>query len=445
MLRPPRIVRRLLALFTWNAREQEMDQEMAFHIDALARDLRRSGMSDADANRAARERFGNVRRLKEQGHDLRTAGAIEDIVRDIRHSARGLLRSPGFAIAIVVTLALGIGGNAAIFSIVDQLLLRPLPYPEGDRLLMVYEAFTGPRGPREGTSPAPKHNSVSTANWLDWQRKNRTLQSLAAWVTYSVTLTGGGEPERLNAQAVSSEFFPLLGVNPILGRTISAEDDRPKGPRVNVISYHLWQRRFGGDPSVIGRIVQLDERPTEIIGVMPASFRFIYPDNDLWSPIQLDRNQPRETSGRFMDVVARLKPGVTLARARGDMEGVARTLAATYAYNEHTSVTLVPLRQELTGQVEASLLILYVAVSVLLSIACFNVANLLLARAASRRREIAIRTSLGAGRLAIIRQLLVESLLLALLGGLLGIALARWSLDGLIAFAPPDLLRVPEL
>jgi predicted permease len=413
-----------------------MDQEMAFHVDSLTRDYVRAGMTEADAERAARRRFGSVIRLKEQGHDVRSARVVENIVRDVRHTGRGFRRSPGFAIAVVLTLALGIGGNTAIFSVVDQLLLRPLPYPNGDQLLRIYESF----------SPASARNSVSPANWLDWQRESRTIQGFAAWRTTAYTLTDVGEPTRVNTQLVSSEFFPLLGVAPLLGRTISEEDDRPNAPLVAVLSYDLWQRRFAGDANVIGRVVQFDDRPVAIVGVMPADFRFLYQDNDIWCAGRLNRQQAwRETDGRFVSVVARLKGGTTIAAARAEMEGIAQRLSATYEFNKNTTVRLVSLREELTGQVQSALLILYAAVGVLLSIACFNVANLLLARATSRRREIAIRTSLGAGRLAIVRQLLVESVLLAVVGGALGIALARWSLGALLAFAPPDLLRVPDL
>jgi putative ABC transport system permease protein len=435
-IRPPRFFRRLIGLFTWGARDRDMDREMAFHVESLTRDYLRSGMSQADAERAARRRFGSVIRLKERGHDVRTARVVEDIVRDVRHTGRGLRRSPSFAIAVVVTLALGIGGNTAIFSVVDQLLLRPLPYRDGDRLVVIHESF----------SSQSSKNLVSPANWLDWQRESRTLQGLAAWRTAAYTLTGVGEPTRVNAQLVSSEFFPLLGVTPLEGRTVSVQDDRPNAPLVAVLSHELWQRRFAGDSNAIGRVVQFNDRPVEIIGVMPAGFRFVYQDTDVWAAARLDRNQPwRQTDGRFIHVVARLEPGTTMTASRTEMEAIAQRLAATYAFNKNTTVNLVPLREELTGQVRTSLLVLYAAVGILLSIACSNVANLLLARAASRRREMAIRTSLGAGRLAIVRQLLVESMLLAAAGGALGILLARWSLDSLMAYAPADLLRVPEL
>ena len=259
-----------------------MEREMAFHVDSLARDYARDGLSDVDAQRAARRQFGNLTRLKERGHDERTMRVAEDVTRDVRHAARGLWRSPGFSLAVILTLALGIGGNTAVFSVVDQLLLRPLPYPDGDQLVMVEESAGGRNS----------HADVSPANWLDWQRESRTFRRFAAWQPASFTLTGAGEPRRVNAQLVSSEFFPLLGVAPLLGRTISDEDDRPNGPRVAVLSYRAWQDQLGGDRRAIGRTVQLDDRPYEIVGVMPAGFRFVQQDVDLWTAYQLDRNRP---------------------------------------------------------------------------------------------------------------------------------------------------------
>jgi putative ABC transport system permease protein len=417
-------------------RDAEMTEEMQFHIESKARELVSSGMNEADARLEARRRFGSVLKQKEAGHEIHAGRFFENVMRDARHVGRGLRRSPGFTIAVVLTLALGIGANTAIFSIVDQLLLRPLPYPEGENLVMVYEA-------RNSNS----HNSVSPATWLDWQRDTRTLERVAAWAAgRSAILTGVGEATRLSLQAVSSEFFPVLRVEPILGRTINEDDDRPNAPDVAVISHRLWQTRFGGDQNIVGRFIQVNDAPTQVVGVMPPQFRFVYHDNDAWVPLQLDRNAPwRERGGRFINVVARVKTGTGIETARADMDQVASRLASTYEFNRNRTARLVPLREELTGQVDDSLIVLYIAVGVLLAIACFNIANLLIARAASRRQEIATRMSLGAARGAIVRQLLVESLLLAFAGGTLGIVLARSSLDALVAFAPPRLLGVPEL
>ena len=422
--------------FISQTRDREMSDEMQFHIESKTRELMDTGMSDADARLEARRRFGSVLKQKEAGHEIKAGRMFEDIMRDARFMGRGLRRSPGFTLAVVLTLALCIGANTAIFSIVDQLLLRPLPYPEGDNLVMVYEA-------RSSNS----HNSVSPATWLDWQRDNHTLDRVAAWTSGGAAiLTGAGEATRLGVQPVSAEFFPLLRVTPLLGRVITEDDDRPNAPDVAVISHHLWQTRFGGDRNVVGRFIQLDDTPTQVAGVMPPGFRFVFHDIDVWVPLQLDRNAPwREAGGRFINVVARVKQGTALQTARADMEQVARRMASLHEFNKNSTARLVPLREELTGQVEASLVVLYIAVGVLLAIACFNIANLLIARAASRRQEIAIRTSLGAERAAIVRQLLVESMLLALAGGTLGIVLARSSLDALVAFAPPALLRGQEL
>src|SRR5262245_31752045 len=367
---------------------------------------------------------------KSQGDSM-----MRTLFADLRYAFRVMSRTPSFAVAVVSVLALGIGGNTAVFSVVDQLLLRPLPYPHGDQFVIVEES--------SGGRPA----DVSPANWLDWQRESRTFRGFAAWGLAQFTLTGAGEPRRVNAQLVSSEFFPLLGVAPLLGRTISDEDDRPNGPRVVVLSYRAWQDQLGGDRRAIGRTVQLNSRPYEIVGVMPAGFRFVQQDVDVWTASQLDRNRPwRETTdGRFIHVVGRLAAGATIGTARSEMEAIARRLAARYTFNRNTSVTVTPLREVLTGQVRTSVLVLFAGVGVLLAIACFNVANMLLARTASRQREIAIRASLGAGRWAIARSVLAESLLLAGAGGALGLALARGSLDALLAVAPTNLLGVSAL
>jgi predicted permease len=421
--------------FISHARDKDMSDEMAFHLESKAREFVNAGMSESDARFEARRRFGSVLKHKEAGHEIRVGRFCEDVLRDMRVMGRGLRRSPGFTLAVVLTLALGIGANTAIFSIVDQVLLRPLPYPDGDKLVMVYER------------PSLSENSVSPANWLDWQRESRTLEKLAVWMSRSNILTGAGEATRVRLQMVSHEFFPMLRVVPLLGRAISEDDDRPDAPLVAVISHRLWQNRYGGDQHVVGRFIELDDRPHQIIGVMPTGFRFVDLETDVWTAAQLDRARPwRDTEdGRFINVAGRLRTDTPLDAARADMDRIGRRLASLYDFNKDTSALLVPLREVLTGTVERSLLILYLAVGVLLAIACFNIANLLIARAASRRQEIAVRTSLGAGRGVIIRQLLVESLMLALIGGALGVGLAHWSIDALVVLAPRNLLAGSEL
>src|SRR5688572_7134907 len=251
--------------FISTMRDKDMSDEMAFHIEATTRELVDAGMSETDARFEARRRFGSVLKQKEAGHEIHVGRFFEDVLRDMRVMGRGLRRTPGFTLAVVLTLALGIGANTAIFSIVDQVLLRPLPYPEGDNLVMVYER-----------PDSIAENSVSPANWLDWQNESRTLDGFAAWQTRSDTLTGAGEATQLRVQAVSHEFFSVLRVGPILGRVISKDDDRPNAPLTALISHRLWQNRFGGNRDVVGRAIELDDVKYQIIGVMPASFRFVY-------------------------------------------------------------------------------------------------------------------------------------------------------------------------
>jgi hypothetical protein len=286
----------------------------------------RRGIPPDEAHRRARLQFGSVESAKESYRDQRGLPALDFIVQDLRYALRGIRKNPVYAVVATLSLALGIGANTAIFSVVDQLLLRPLPYPDGDNLVMVYEA-------RNSNS----HNSVSPATWLDWQRDNRTLERVAAWAAgRSATLTGAGDATRLTLQAVSSEFFPLLRVEPILGRTIDEGDDRPNAPDVAVISHRLWQTRFGGDRNIVGRFIDLNDTPTQVVGVMPPQFRFVYHDNDTWVALKLDRNAPwRERGGRFINVVARVKAGTGIETARADMNQVASRLASTYEFNRN--------------------------------------------------------------------------------------------------------------
>jgi len=359
---------------------------------------------------------------------------FERLLRELRFTVRGLARTPVFTAAVILTLGLGIGFNTAIFSIVDRLMLRPLPYPNGERLMMMYEIRSTSR-----------RMDVSPANWLDWQRDSTSFERLAAWTNRgAVTLTGEGEPERLKTQLVSHEFLRVLGVSPMLGRDFVAEDDRPGVPRRAIISHALWQRRFDSDPAIVGKTLQMSSVPVEVIGVMPVGFRFMDNDTDVWLPYALDRNRAwRAMGGRSIPfVVGRLKPLVTPEAAQAEMTGMMARLGQLYAFNKDTSALVIPLRDVLTGEVRTSLLVLLAAVGMLLLIACFNVANLLVARSAYRRREIAIRTSLGAGRGAIIRQLIIESVTLAVVGGVAAVFIGRSSIVILLSLTPPALLQM---
>jgi putative ABC transport system permease protein len=359
------------------------------------------------------------------------------ILQDLRFTVRGLARTPIFTAAVITTLALGIGANTAIFTIVDRLLLRPLPYPHAEQVVMMHEIST--KSPRMDVSPG---------NWLDWQRESKSFESIAAWNDrFNLTLTGEGEPERLKTQAVSHEFFGVLGVHPIMGRDFVTDDDKPGVPRRVILGYSLWQRRFGGSSGIVGKTIQLNATAIEVIGIMPAGFRFMSNDTDLWLAYALDRNRAwRDQGGRSIPyVVGRLKPSVTPAAAQAEMRAIMSRFAQLYPFNKDTSAIVIPLRDVITGEVRTSLLVLLAAVGVLLMIACFNVANLLVSRSAYRRREIAIRSSLGAGRAAIVRQIVLESLTLALAAGVAAVLVARGGIAVLLAVTPPALLQMADV
>src|SRR5262245_17144132 len=432
---------RLRGLFGDRGADQEFDDEVETHLRLLAERYIRQGMSKAEAEWAARRQFGNVTLLKEANREMRGIRLIDTFVQDLRYGLTMLRRNPGFTIVAVFTLALGIGANTAIFSVVNAVLLRSLPYRDPDRLVMVRHYSMHGVG-----------DFVSGLDFLEWRDQAKAFEQIAAYRADTVDLTGRSAPERLSAGLVSANLFRALGIAPALGRAFTLEEDTAGAAPVVILSDGLWRRRFGGDPQVIGQALILGGQSRTVVGIMPHGFRSPG-EYHLWLPLAFNVTHGSNISRvSIVSVIARLKPGVTPEAARADLSVILdrkrqreeREGISSDDPPDDKQVRVIRLSDWLVGNVRLALLVLFGAVTFVLLIVCANVANLLLARSAARKKELAIRAAMGAGRLRLVRQLLTESLLLSLAGGAAGLLAANWGLKLLVTMSPAGIARIGE-
>src|SRR4051812_5012762 len=444
---------RLAELQLSPVREAEIVEELSQHLEQEYERAISSGASEEMARQQVLEQLNASdllgRELKHVEHRVSQQSVapgvqsktnfLGDLIQDLRYAMRVLVKNPAFTIIAVIALALGIGANSAIFSVVDAVLLRPLPFKHPEQLVMLWENAAHQGFPK---------NTPSPANFLDWQKQAQSFTGMAAMAERSFNLTGVGEPERLDGRRVSANLFELLGVPAMLGRTFVPEDDKP-GSHVVLLSYSLWQRRFGSDPAVIGRALTLNGESYTIVGVMPQLVQLPGYENvsdQLWVPIAFPSEEAAQRGNHFLEVIARMKPGVTLKQAQAEMETIAARLEQQYPeYNMRIGAVVVPLHEQVVGDIKPALLVLLGAVGFVLLIACANVANLLLARAAVRQKEIALRLAVGASRSRLTRQFLTESVLLALFGAGLGLLLALAGIRILRIFIPSTISQVETI
>src|SRR5579863_3789214 len=421
-------------------RQQQLEHELQTHLHMAASERMERGESEERAQQAVRREFGNVGLVREVARDQWGWRWLEELLQDLRYGARMLRKNPGFTLVAVLTLALGIGANTAIFSVVNGVLLNPLPYPHPEQLVTLHQ-----------NKANFEFGSISYPNFRDWQKDNHTFSSMAISRRFDFSLTGLGEAEQLRGRFISSDFFSTVGVNPVLGRDFAPGEDEIGAPPIALVSAGFWKRKFGSSPSALGKSLTLDGRNYTIVGVVPANFDLFLKSSavaEIYVPIGQWNNPllPKRGAGLGVHGIGRLKPGVSIEQARADMGEVSRNLAAAFPDDDKAvGASLLPLRQDMLGDVQPVLLVLFAAVAFVLLIACVNVASLVLARSTGRSREFAIRTALGAGQGRILRQLLTESILLALAGGVLGLMLAAWGTQAALKHLPADLPRAASV
>ena len=432
-----RFFARVRSYFPTLLKDQRLREEIDHHIALQTAENIRAGQSPVEARRQALLKFGAIESIAEDYRAIRRFPSIDSFTQDLRHALRTLRNSPGFAVVAILTLALGIGANTALFSVINGVLLNPLPYPQPAQLAAVY-----------GSTPGVYRGPITYLNFLDWQRDNRTLSSMAMYRYQDYSLTGHGEGERVSGFMVSADFFSTLAVQPVLGRTFRPDDDRVGAAPVVILSGGFWRRRFGASPQILGKILTLNGASYTVIGVIPARFNFYGQLRDVYTPIG-QWNDPSFRDRRIdmsAHAIGRLKPGVTLAQAQADMGSVARNLATAYPEaDKDVGITLISMKEDIVGKVQPFLIVLLAAVGFLLLIACANVANLLLARSMQRSREFAVRAALGASHSRIVRQLLTESIFLAGCGGALGLLLAFAGTRTVLRALPAALPRANEI
>jgi predicted permease len=403
--------------------EREMDAELRFHLEMETEKNIRKGMSEEEARLAAQRSFGGIELTKEAYRDFTRFRWLEEVWQDLRYGARMLLKKPGFTSIAVLTLALGIGANTAIFSVINAVLISELPFADADRLVMIWE-----------THPDIPRASASIPDFQDWRAQAKSFQEMAVHSDRyrNAALTGLSETVQVQGSLVSQNLFPMLGLKPALGRNFLPEEEQPANNRVVILSQAVWRQSFAGDPEIIGKSIQLNGGSFTVVGVMGEQYPL---EMDLWLPLtHLRAEDFTSRSAHRLQVIGRLKPGVTIEQARREMKTIAARLQQAYpATNKNIGVELLPLRNQLAGNLRSIILLAFAAVALILLIACANVSNLLLAQSAGRQRELALRAALGAGRGRLVRQLLIESLLLALLSGIAGLVLAKWSMPVLHA------------